>query len=105
MNPKDLLFVGVLLFVTLNLSAQTLSPRFGIKAGLSLSYATVNDARGTDSKTGFHIGARLNTRYRRGFLFNQVCFSQRKGRKYTSSTVATTYPHRQTTRIRLMNRI
>ncbi|MFC7525561.1 porin family protein [Parapedobacter sp. GCM10030251] len=79
MNPKDLLFVGVLLFVTLNLSAQTLSPRFGIKAGLSLSYATVNDARGTDSKTGFHIGGTFEYPLSPRFLIQSGLLFSTKG--------------------------
>lgn len=81
MNLKNLLFAGVLLFVTLNLSAQTPSPRFGIKAGFNLSNATVNDARGTDSKTGYQIGGTFEYPLSEKFLVQSGLLFSSKGSK------------------------
>jgi len=81
MNLKNLLFVVVLLFANSNLSAQTLSPRFGIKAGFNLSNATVNDARGTDSKAGYHIGGTFEHPLSERFLIQSGLFFSAKGSK------------------------
>lgn len=81
MNLKNLLFVGVLLFANSNLSAQTLSPRFGIKAGFNLSNATVNDARGTASKAGYHIGGTFEHPLSERFLIQSGLLFSSKGSK------------------------
>lgn len=67
-NLRVLLLAGASLFINLSLSAQKLPLRFGIKAGLNLSNAIVNDAAGTTSKLGYHIGGTLEYSLSEKFL-------------------------------------
>lgn len=81
MNLRNLFFVGLLLFAASNLSAQTLSPRFKIKVGFNLSNAAVNDARGTDSKAGYHIGGTFEYPLSEKFLIQSGLLFSSKGSK------------------------
>jgi len=78
---KKLLLVGVVLCVNFNVSAQTLPFRFGIKAGLNLSSATVSDATNTDLKTGYHIGGTVEYLLSEKFLIQSGLFFSTKGAK------------------------
>ncbi|MBT1702539.1 porin family protein [Chryseosolibacter indicus] len=80
-NLKNLLFLGIVLFVKLNVSAQTSPLRFGIKTGLNLSSATVHDATGTNSKTGYHIGGTLEYSFSQKFLIKSGLLFSTKGSK------------------------
>lgn len=78
---KNLIFVGVLLFASLNLLGQTSPLQFGLKIGYNLSNATVNDATSVDSKSGYHIGGTLEYALSEKFLIQSGLLFSTKGSK------------------------
>lgn len=78
---KVLLFAVVSLFINQRISAQTSPFNFGIKAGFNLSDATVNDATGTNSKSGYHIGGTFEYSLSKKFLIQSGLIFSTKGSK------------------------
>lgn len=76
---KNLIFVGILLFVSLDLSGQTSPFRFGVKVGYNLSNATVNDATGTNSRNGYHLGGIFEYSLSENFLIQSGLHFSTKG--------------------------
>ncbi len=74
-------FIAIILFFGLNVSAQNSPFRFGIKAGLNLSSATVGDATDTDFKTGYHIGGTVDYLLPKNFLIQSGLYFSTKGSK------------------------
>lgn len=80
-SSKVLLFAIVSLFINQHVSAQTSPVSFGIKAGYNLSGATVNDATGTNSKSGYHIGGTFEYSLSKKFLIQSGLIFSTKGSK------------------------
>lgn len=89
---KSLLFTGVLLFVNFGLSAQEQPLRFGVKAGVNLSNATINDAAGTNSKIGYHIGGTAEYSLSQKFLIQSGLLFSTKGAKIHKLNESTYIP-------------
>ncbi|WP_291530562.1 porin family protein [Bacteroides sp. UBA939] len=74
-------FTAAVLFFSLNLLAQDSSFRFGVKAGLNLSTAIVNEATNTRFKTGYHIGGTVDYLLPKNFLIQSGLYLSAKGSK------------------------
>jgi len=73
----------VCLFVCLNIntSAQTNSFRFGVKAGLNLSTASVSDASESKYKSGYQFGTTVEYSLSKNFLIQSGLFFSAEGSK------------------------
>ncbi|MDA3614762.1 porin family protein [Polluticaenibacter yanchengensis] len=78
---KTLLFAGIALLINESASAQTDPVSFGIKAGYNLSGASVNDATGTNSKSGYHIGGTVEYSLSKKILIQSGLIFSTKGSK------------------------
>lgn len=78
-SMKDLMFAGIFLFLSLNLSGQTSPLRFAVKVGLNLSNATVNDATNTNSRVGYQVGGIFEYSLSEKFLIQSGLYFSTKG--------------------------
>lgn len=71
----------ILLISGLQAAAQTSPFRFGVKAGYNLANTTVNDASGTDYKSGFTAGGLVEYSLSGNFLVQSGLYYSEKGVK------------------------
>lgn len=76
----SLLTFILMCFVT-NMSAQTNNFQFGVKAGLNLSNASVNDASESNARLGFHAGVTVDYTLPMNFMIQSGLLFSVKGSK------------------------
>ncbi|MDR1592363.1 MAG: PorT family protein [Prevotellaceae bacterium] len=80
---KKIFFICFLLLVVVksNVSAQTSKFEFGVRGGLNLSTAIVNDAAAIKFKSGYHIGGTVDYFFTQKFGLQSGLFLSEKGSK------------------------
>ena len=80
-NLRKIISVCLLLFVLKNISAETTNFQFGVKGGLNLSTALVNDAAAIKFKPGCHIGGTVDYLFTPKFALQSGLFFSKQGSK------------------------
>lgn len=78
---KITLLVSIFLCMSSNLLSQASPFQFGIKAGVNISSAFVDDASSTKFKYGYHIGLTVDYQLPKNFLLQSGLFFSMKGAK------------------------
>jgi hypothetical protein len=79
MYLKRIVFICFLLFAIKSISAQPDKFQFGVKGGLNLSAAAVNNAEAVKLKTGYHLGATVGYLFFPNFELQSGLFLSAKG--------------------------
>lgn len=81
---KKMLLACVMACLGINVSAQNSDFRFGVRGGMNLSTALVNDVGTNKFKVGYHIGATVEYQLPKDFLIQSGLFFSAKGSKLGS---------------------
>lgn len=81
-NRATFIFICLLVCFATNTPAQKKSLGFGVKAGLNMSAASVNDAQESNTKLGFHAGVTVDYTLLKNFMIQSGLLFSTKGSKH-----------------------